>query len=186
MLRCRVNAIHPSARRAGGVKRYAVVVRAAVVLMLAAGCGPSSLSPSQNLWCDLGNTEGTMSATIDGTAWSATRVVSPDLNPNNSYIEINASDCVHFLSLWINGLNGPGTYSVNSNSTMFESDPFLPAGPAWAAATSGSGAVTLTTLTVASGLISAISGTFNLALPPFGGGATGTKVIANGVFNLKF
>jgi hypothetical protein len=154
-----------------------------VLLLLTSGCG-SGFSPSgrpSGRWCDASTLNGgTMSATIDGTAWTAVRVVGL-----STAREINASDCVHFLSIVIRGVTGPGTYAVDFAS--YESDPFN-AGPSWTiTSTGGSGSVTVTAATITTDSASPgnISGLFAFTLAP-GPGATGTKVITNGRFDAKW
>jgi hypothetical protein len=76
-----------------------------VLLLLTSGC-VSGFSPSgrpSGRWCDASTFNGgTMSATIDGTAWTAKRIAVL----GGSTLEINASDCVHFLGLVIRGVTG--------------------------------------------------------------------------------
>jgi hypothetical protein len=69
-----------------------------------------------------------MSATIDGTVWTASRAVDPDLATtlSDGHFEINASDCVDFLSINVGGVKGPGTYPVLA---MYKPEPFDVAGP---------------------------------------------------------
>ena len=155
-----------------------------VLLLLTSGCGSGfGLSPSVVRWCDPPTLNGaTMSATIDGTAWTAKRVA---VLPPPGTLEINGSDCVHFLSIWIRGVTGPGTYAVDSAS--YDPDPSS-AGPAWSiTSTGGSGSVTVTAPTkiADAGTPGTISGSFALTLAP-GPGTTGTKVITNGRFDASW
>lgn len=116
-----------------------------------------------------------MSATIDGTAWTAVRVGAPTDRSGPS--EVIGSDCVHTLRISLKGMNGPGTYSVSL--AEYWTEPQSPL--VWSVTSSGgSGSLTVTTLTR-----STISGTFTLALAP-NQGTAGTKVITNGSFDVSF
>jgi hypothetical protein len=122
-----------------------------------------------------------MSAAIDGTVWTALRAALPETpTPNNGFFELNGSDCVHFLSIWAS-VNGLGTYPVTG--AIYSSDP---GGPSWSIdSTGGSGSVTVTALTGTGLTGTKVSGSFALSLNP-NSGASGTKVITNGSFNISF
>ena len=126
-----------------------------------------------------------MSATIDGTVWTASRAALPSTPTpsNNGAFELNGSDCVHFLSIWASGVNGPGTYPVTLVSYSADTSA---AGPTWVVdSTGGSGSVTVTALTGTGLAGTNASGSFALSLAPRSG-ASGTKVITNGSFNISF
>jgi hypothetical protein len=127
---------------------------------------------------------GTLSATIDGVPWTAS--VSVQTQFNNGILSMAGGDNRQTLSIAVTANRGAGTYTtgvidpqnvVVSNLSMPGSTSAWLSGP-----TFGSGSVTITSLTSTSA-----SGTFTLTLAPTPGtGATGNKVLTNGVFNVTF
>ena len=160
------------------MKPLAVIAAAVVLLLHASGCvtSPSPTSTSGR-WCGSGGSYGTMSATIDGTVWTASRMAVPFSAMGS--LEVNGSDCAYFLGFVVNGVNGPGTYPVFAVNYL--PDPFT-AGPTWSVTSvgGGSGTVTVTALTSTT-----VSGSFAFSLVP-DQGASGTKVITNGSFQAFF
>jgi hypothetical protein len=172
---------------------------ALVAVLLAAGCGggnspsaPSGSSGSGSGSSGGGGTgsgsnpspNGTISATIDGAAWSASAGVSAQLTNNILSIAGGDNRTTFAVSVTIN--RGLGTYStgvidpqnvVVSTLTVSGSPAGWTSGP-----TSGRGSITITSFTSTTA-----AGTFTLTLDPTPGtGATGTKTVTGGAFNVTF
>lgn len=156
-----------------------------VLLVLTIGCGggnpagPGSASGS-------GTDFGTLTAVIDGVPY--TGVINTAANANGTLrIASNSADLTRSVSFAAPAAVGTITVFLGSaisfnvmtttGSTVIGS---------WAAAGQfGSGTLTITSLTS-----SGASGTFSFSAPPApagsGGQATGTKVVANGIFTARF
>lgn len=162
-----------------------------VLLLSAAACQRGSSLPTRpsavSKWCD-GPSDGTMSATVDGTAWIPVRVTA---NSFGSMLEIIASDCTYHLDVTLQPVTGPGTYTVAGGDLKIASFGPDSRGPeAWTAnpTQGGSGSVTLTTFTKPTTLQdigqARVAGTFTFTLIPVN--TTGTKVITDGRFESGF
>jgi hypothetical protein len=127
-------------------------------------------------------TGSSMSAKIDGVAWSGTGGVTAIHGSglfsigaaNNSGVTLGVATIA----------SGPGTYTVGTSAT--NSNLMMFAGGAlrsWKAGVAGgSGSITFTTLTA-----TGASGTFFFTLvPDVATGATGNKSVTEGVFNVTF
>lgn len=169
----------------------APVLLALVLLPIASACRHGSSSPTgpsaPSRWCD-GPSLGTMSATIDGTAWTPVRVSA---NSFGSSLELAASDCTYRLVVILQQVNGPATYTVAGGGISFAALELDGRGPeAWTAnpTQGGSGSVTLTAFTKPTTLEdldrARVSGVFSFTLIPLN--TTGTKVITDGRFESGF
>jgi hypothetical protein len=156
-------------------------------VLLVAQCS-SSTSPSSPGSCGTVSTaHGTMSAQLDGAAWSGT--VTTRLTGLNG-VSIGAGNgCSPGTSITFallpNGINGslqPGTFNVNDASGLNSilTIGTLPISAFVANTTGGSGKVTFTTLTTAAAI-----GTFQFTYVP-SPPSTGTHTVTNGVFNVTF
>jgi hypothetical protein len=138
-----------------------LVISGALIACGGSSASPTSASPTPTpvtaSSCPGGTqSKGTMSAVINGTAWSTT--------------------CVTTAS-------GPGTFSMSSGAANALVNLLPASAAAWTAnVTGGSGTITLTALsqTGASGTFSFT------AVPLAGTGATGNKVVTGGVFSVTF
>jgi hypothetical protein len=160
---------------------------------LLAACGGSDSPTDPD---DPGGATGTrMTATIDGQPWSASTatgmVAALQFAPaSGGYIilgtETTAAGGVgSSMSFTINNITGPGTYplGVDAVSVYGGFAGFTAAnGAVWFTPMSGAaGTITITTLTT-----TRIAGTFAFSATASTGGATGTRVVTNGVFDAPF
>lgn len=125
---------------------------------------------------------GSMSATIDGTSFVATRGLSVTYN-QGILAAAGVDDSNNTLAFAVYA-SGPGTYPIGITSPTNAIYTMASSGSkSWqAASTLGSGSVTVTTLTA-----TGATGTFSFTLVANGGsGASGNKVVTNGAFNLTF
>jgi hypothetical protein len=152
--------------------------------LLVTRCSSSTTSPSSPGSCGtVSTTHGTISAQVDGAAWSGT--VTATINANH-IVAIGGNDgCSPGTNVTFALLPGtfqPATFNLNDPSGL---NSILSIGPInlWVAnVTGGSGKVTFTTLTTAAAM-----GTFQfsyVAAPS--SGASGTHTVTNGVFNVTF
>ena len=164
------------------------VVRAAVLVTCAVLLGTTACSnsnPHSPTITEKYSFSGSMSATIDGAAWSSAGAVASF--SANDLLVVGGSDLTTGISFGIHA-PGPGTYVIpgaglragdNALLSQFDSGVLS----LWTADFArGSGTVTLTTLTS-----TGAAGTFNFnAVANPGTAATGTKSITGGTFNLRF
>jgi Family of unknown function (DUF6252) len=134
------------------------------------GCG-SSTGPNSN---------GPLSADIDGTHWTAAQAT---VTSTNNIIAIGAADQTG-MGIGIGFLNqGTGNYDIAQNGAINFS-VVLGNGQTWSAsALQGSGSVNVTTLTAHE-----VAGTFQFTAPGFTGNPvpTTTKVVTNGQFDISY
>jgi hypothetical protein len=153
-------------------------LRASCALALAAtlvGCGSdSSTGPGDDL-----PTNGSMSARIDGTQWTAN--VGIHAVRATGAIGFAGSDGQTLVSLGVAG--GVGVHAIGgvtgANGTVTTSDSQR----SWSAVSNkGSGTITITTLTE-----ERVAGTFSFTAPPVETtDASGTRVVTEGVFDIRF
>jgi hypothetical protein len=152
-------------------------------LLFVAACGSDSSSPtapppSQTL------THGTMSAVVDGQAWTAS-VGLQAAYQNNILAFAGVAAGNSTIAIALAPLGGPGTYTISVGEATNASYSIPGGAPSqWQAlgGVGGTGSVVLTTLTA-----TGASGTFSFELPPITNtSATGTKSITNGKFDLTF
>jgi hypothetical protein len=131
------------------------------------------------------NAGSRVSASLDGAAWNAATVVA--LNASGS-LSIAANNDDYQLSFTLIGVSAPGTYAL-SDTTYTRSVSVSP-GPkgapngncCWGFGTGQFGTITITSVTA-----SRMAGTFEVTLPPTGGGsATSPIEITSGVFDVGF
>jgi hypothetical protein len=152
--------------------------------LLVARCGASTTSPSSPGSCGTVSTaHGTISAQLDGAAWSGT--VTAIINANH-IVSIAGSDGCSPASVitfaLLPGTFQPATFNLSDASGL---NSILSIGPInlWVAnITGGTGKVTFTTLTTAAAI-----GTFQFSyVAAATSGASGTHTVTNGVFNVTF
>jgi hypothetical protein len=166
---------------------------AAVFLVAACAGGDSPTDPN-----DPGNggggggggTGSRMTATVDGQAWSAASaegaVVALQHAPRSGGYIITGLESVTgaagSILITINNIAGPGTYPLGVDAvTVYGGFAGITAtgGRSWTTPISGAaGSITITALTT-----TRIAGTFNFTADATAGGATGTRVVTNGVFD---
>jgi hypothetical protein len=144
--------------------------------VLLAGCGGGGnedlTGPSSN---------GSMSATINGTAWSATTVTQASRAGN--VLAIGGNNPSWQVLLTIPNVTAPGTYTVAASGGTMQLVQANAGGAAWTASIlGGQGTVTVTTLSAERAV-----GTFS-----FTGNATagtpagGTRNVTAGQFDVRF
>jgi hypothetical protein len=159
------------------------------MLLAAVACG-SSTSPSTGTngivsGCSGGHASGSMTAQINGAAWTAVCISASSFTGN--IVSFGGSDnatnatVAQIISMGTTA-TGPGTFPIGPLPITNGANGLLAIGAqVWSAsAVQGSGSITLTTLSS-----TGTSGTFSfnlLAIAP----ATGTKTITNGAFNITF
>ena len=148
-------------------------------LVFAVACGGSDskgvTNPNQN------QSAGTLSARIDGAAWTAS-LVSVAVNTNGLIIA-GSSASGQGLAIGASRLQGTGTQTFGTNASALGT---LTVGTqSWSATglsgNGSSGTITLTTLTANRAV-----GTFTFTATPLAGGATTNKVVTAGAFDVKF
>jgi hypothetical protein len=155
-----------------------------IVAMFLSACGSKSpTGPSTNNpggGGGGGNSTGTLTATIDGVSFSATGGLSATLN--NGLLSIAGVSGTQSLSFAVAANRGTGTYVTSALDPLGLNATFAitPSGASWQAfGSTGTATLTITTLTSTNA-----AGTFAFALAATPGtAASGTKTVANGVFN---
>ena len=164
-------------------RRYTLSCFALALIALAA-CGgsddggPTGTNGNNN--AALG--DGSMSATINGSAWRS--VSSGDKGSRNGNIyAVVGLNTSYTVALGIAGLTGPGTVNLNIAAGGNGSNAIISnATGGWGTAFSGgTGTITVTTLTA-----NRIAGTFSFDAPAGSGKATGTLQVRNGKFDVTF
>jgi hypothetical protein len=164
-------------------------ILAAALLVTRCSSSTSPSSPNSPGSCGTVSTaHGTISAQLDGAAWSGT--VTASISASLHEVSIAGSDgcspaSAITFALLPGGLHGalqPGTFNLDDASGL---NSILSIGPInlfVANVTGGSGKVTFTTLTTAAAI-----GTFQFNyVPSAPSGASGTHTVTNGVFNVTF
>ena len=126
--------------------------------------------------------KGTLTALIDGVSYAGT-INAASLTNGVLNIASNTTDLTRAIAFAAR-INAPGSVTVASSDlsmTVQTTNGTAVTGVWTAAGTLGSGAVTVTSISAAGA-----SGTFSFNAPAFGQGATGTKVVTNGVFTATF
>lgn len=160
--------------------RYRSFLLSAALLLVTA-CGSDSSSPTAP---PPTLTHGTMSAVVDGKAWTATVGLSAAYQNNILAFAGVAAD-KSTITIALAPLSGLGTYTISIGEATNASYSINGGALAqWqgVGGVGGTGSVVLTSLTA-----TGASGTFSFELPPISNtAATGTKSITNGKFDLTF
>lgn len=163
------------ALRGGSLRALALVA-----LGLSVACGGSGPNGPT------GGNGGSMSATINGTAWTADPVLiqAPTPQKQGHYPLYGArlvGQSSNGVQLNLIGIPGPGTYPLGTSGGVSGGVISLNEGSAvWTTPLSGAaGTVTITTLTS-----TRAAGTFQFVAEPAVGGATGTRTVTNGQFDI--
>ena len=133
------------------------------------------------------NGTGHLTATVNGVAWTAsaqsvaTAAIASGAGVYSILVSQTADADALNLSMTLYNISGPGTYPLGVDSTVFGGIGVvsnLDAG--WATPLSGAaGTITVDTLTSAR-----MTGTFTFTANALSGGATGTRVVSGGDFDL--
>ena len=120
-----------------------------------------------------------MSARIDGVAWTAASV---SVNVTNLGITISGADASgRGVGLGMSKSLGTGTQTFGTNASALGTVTVGTQAWSTVSQSGASGSVTLTTLTA-----NRAAGTFAFTAVPFIGGATGNKVVTTGAFDVTF
>jgi hypothetical protein len=145
---------------------------AIAALVMVCACERDTTSPAKP-------NNGTMSAVIDGAAWSAVSIATESTAPSS--IVLHGSTATQTLVIAIPVDQGPGTQTVGSTTPVFAG---LVSGPqAWLASRTqgGSGSVTLTTVTPGH-----IVGSFEFTLAAHEGALPADRRVSSGKFDVKY
>lgn len=151
------------------------------LVVAVAGCGGSDDDGNP---MGPGLINGTFTATVDGTAFSATTSVIAAYVSNTLVITATSGSGANAksFSLTVQGVTGTGTFSlVTAGSAATYSETTNSISQSWlCASTQGSGTVTLSQLSATKAV-----GTFTFIAPANTiSGATGTKAVTAGSFNI--
>lgn len=154
-------------------------VAALVAVTILAACGGGSTGPT-------GGGSGLLSATINGVAWSsqAQLIQAPTPQKQGHYPLYGArlvGNSSNGIQLNLIGIQGPGTYPLGTSGGVSGGTISLNEGSAvWMTPLSGAaGTVTIATLTS-----TRVAGTFQFVANPIASGATGTRTVTNGQFDI--
>jgi hypothetical protein len=145
------------------------------LLVTALGCGGDNTGPN-------GQTNGDMTAKIDGASWTSVGTFATRTATNAGTIVALSGADANSTAIGMGFVDtGVGTYTISATSPT-NADLIESGGHAWAAsAIGGSGTLTVTTLDATH-----IVGTFTFSMVASSGGATGTKSVTQGAFDVKF
>lgn len=161
----------------------AFLLSAIFVAFASFGCGggsSSTTSPTVTNGVTVNPLHGSMTAVIDGSAWTAVAInTAVYSNGILSIAGADSSSTIRAIGLSVTA-PAPGTYSMTTGTA--NSVLSIGIGPTWTAnVAGGSGSVTLTSLS-STGAV----GTFSFTAVAAAGGATGSHVVTQGVFNITF
>lgn len=154
-------------------------VRLLSLLLLAGGCGGDSGGPTPG--------QDLLRARVDGVLWGADLTL--DASWSGGTLSVSgtggAPGSFYSLTLTVTGVQAAGTFALGpatAGSSIEISRIAQPIGTWVTAAAGGTGTVTVAELTT-----SRARGTFSFTGGPVAGsGATGTKVVTEGVFEVRF
>jgi hypothetical protein len=157
------------------MKSFPFLWSAVLVLAVACSSGDDGTGPENT------PANGSMSARIDGSSWTSTLAVSA--GSSGGIIAISGTNGSTTIAMAFGIANGPATFQIGpagaiSNALLMESN-----GRSWhALSTVGNGTVTLTSISA-----TGAAGTFAFTAPAVASsGATGSKVVTNGSFDVRF
>lgn len=122
---------------------------------------------------------GTMSAVIDGAAWSAVSIAADSAAASS--IVIQGSNATRTLAIAIPVDQGPGTQTVGSTTPVFA--VLVIDSHWWAASRTQGGAGSITLTTVAPGHI---AGTFEFTMATHEGASPAERRVSSGRFDVKY
>jgi uncharacterized protein DUF6252 len=141
------------------------------VLMLSA-CDSDTTGPAKP-------NNGTMSAVIDGSSWSAVSIATDSAAPSS--IVIQGSNATQRLVIAIPVSPGRGTQGVGSTTPVFAG--LVSGSQSWLASRTQGGAGSITLTTVSPGHI---VGTFEFTMASHGGASPVERQVSSGKFDLKY
>jgi hypothetical protein len=155
----------------------------ALALFLAAsGCGGGGSGDLGTNPGISGVTNGTFTATVNGSAWSALGKVVVS-RPTATSLALFATSTTYAVNIVVLNVSGPGTFSLNSAPTNGNQAAISSTAGGWNSGnTGGTGSVVITALTSGH-----VAGTFAFDGPATAGtGATSTIHVTTGKFDLTF
>lgn len=147
---------------------------------LANACG-SDKAPTDPTTGGAAVTNGTFTATINGTNWSAIGQVA--VTRANNIVSIAGASTTYVISFGIGTAGVAGVYPLSyQNPTGSIAIASNVSGGGWATSKAGgAGTITLTALTA-----TRVAGTFVFDAPAVSGNATGTLHVTNGKFDVTY
>ena len=122
---------------------------------------------------------GSMSAVIDGAAWTAVSIATDSAAPSS--IIIQGSNATQTLVIAIPVDQGPGTQTVGSTTPVFAG--LVMGSRSWLASRTQGGAGSITLTTVAAGHV---VGTFEFTLAEHDGASPAERQVSSGKFDVKY
>ena len=158
--------------------RFAALLPGLLLVATNCGGGGSSVTGTSNNAL----LNGTFSASINGSRWSAAGRVAVTRGAGNSLIIAGAS-LTYSISFALINATGPGTFSLVYTTTTVPSFAILSGnGAAWTTnTTGGTGTVVVTTLTA-----NRVAGTFTFDAPASPGQGTTTAHVTGGAFDVTY
>ena len=177
--------------------RSIFILISAVIIALLVACGGGNNSGNTNPVETTGpsatsqgattaaatSSSGAMSAKIDRKVWTATRVTTASFAHGSlTIVGSDGSNPAQTISFEIEA-SSPGTYQLNQPEEASSFISMTAGTASWQASyVAGKGIINISTLSA-----TGASGSFSLTLIPSpNSSATGTKIVTDGVFNIKF
>ncbi len=161
-----------------------LVIASIMAFTLGSGCGSGGTDPDGgNNGGGGGGVSGTMTARIDGVAWTADRRIRVRQDPRGVYtIEgLNSASMPEQVTLGLFNIGATGTYPMGVGATIIGGlGIYASAAQQWSSPMDDSGTLVITEISA-----TRIKGTFAFAANPVAlGGATGLRNITDGHFDL--
>jgi len=145
---------------------------AGMALVTLCACGHDTTGPATR-------NNGSMSAVIDGAAWTAVSIATDSAAPSS--IIIQGSDATQRLVIAIPVDQGPGKQTVGSTTPVFAG--LVIGSQSWLASRTQGGAGSVTLTTAARGHI---AGTFEFTLAAHEGALPTDRRVSSGRFDVKY
>jgi hypothetical protein len=162
--------------------RLLTVTVALLASVACSGSSTSATSPTNTGGVPVTPLHGTMTASIDGSSWTAVAINTATYT--NGLLSIGGADGsnpIRSIALALT-VAGPGTFAMGTLPSAANAVLSIGIGPTWTANVGGgSGTITITAISS-----TGTSGTFFFTAVPAAGGATGTHTVTSGTFNITF
>ena len=145
---------------------------AGMALVTLCACGHDTTGPATR-------NNGSMSAVIDGAAWTAVSIATDSAAPSS--IIVQGSNGTQTLVVAIPVDQGPGTQTVGSTTPVFAG--LVMGSQSWLASRTQGGAGSVTLTTAARGHI---AGTFEFTLAAHEGALPADRRVSSGRFDVKY
>jgi len=147
-------------------------ILAVTVLVMVSACDRDSTGPAKR-------NNGTMSAVIDGVAWSAISIATDSTAPSS--IVIQGSNAIQRIVIAIPVSPGPGTQVVGSTTPVFAG--LVSGSQSWLASRTQGGAGSITLTIVEPGHI---AGTFEFTLAAHDGALPSERRVGSGQLDVRY